>query len=73
MSSPNLQLTLNRQPYSLTPLPAQVVTPCLGEQSCRSKATHRVVSRSDAVRLLCNEHTVTWAREQGWVVTWQVE
>ena len=25
MSSPTLQLTLNRQPYSLTPLPAQVV------------------------------------------------
>lgn len=70
MASPYLQLTLHRPPYSLTPLPHQVVTPCGHEVPCRQLATHRLLTHGGAVTLLCDDHAVNWSRENGWYVTW---
>ena len=70
MSSPYLQLTLHRLPYSLTPLPAHVVSSCSHEGCSRQLATHRLLTQGSAAQLLCDDHAVRWSREQGWYVTW---
>jgi len=70
MSSPYLQLTLHRAPYSLTPLPGHVVSSCSHEDCSGQLATHRLLKQGSAARLLCDDHAVRWSREHGWYVTW---
>lgn len=65
MRSPNLQLTLTDEQFSLTPLPGATASPCTAGPQCQHLATHRLLSRTPAgVMLMCDEHTRQWAAEQ---------
>ena len=71
MSSPNLKLRVSSERFSMTPLPYQVESRCTHGESCRNRATHRLLlPREDAaVHLLCDEHTLEWADGHGLRVT----
>ena len=65
-----LQLTVSGSNFSLTPLPAQVQSRCTGEASCRERATHRLLVRSQAsATLFCDDHVLEWAAQNGYHVT----
>jgi hypothetical protein len=65
MSKRALQLTLVGRTFSLTPLPGYRDSLCTVNE-CRSRATHRVLSRRTvSVELLCDRHTLVWSREHG--------
>jgi len=70
MSIANLQLTVSGSNFSLTPLPAQVQSPCTGGNACRGRATHRLLVRSpSSATLLCDEHVLDWSALNGYHVT----
>jgi len=70
MSIANLQLTVSGSNFSLTPLPAQVQSPCTGGGACRHRASHRLLVRSPAsATLMCDEHVLEWAAQNGYHVT----
>ena len=67
---PHLELTLTGARFSLTPLPMHIQSCCTCLSGCRRMASHRLLSRRTAsVQLLCDEHTLEWARENGYGVT----
>ena len=43
MRSPNLRLTVTREGFSITPLPAQVESRCTFDHSCSQRASHRLL------------------------------
>ena len=66
----NLRLTLSDSNFSLTPLPAQVQSPCTGDRSCRERASHRLIVREPAsTTLFCDEHVLEWAAHNSYTVT----
>ena len=70
MRSPNLALTLSGKRFSITPLPGHIVSSCTADSGCDNSATHRLLSRTiSAVKLLCDSHTLAWARHQGHAIT----
>jgi hypothetical protein len=70
MRRPNLQLTLNEEQFSVTPLPGHLVSRCTFHWSCANVASHRVLHRTPAgVELLCDAHMLDWASDQGINVT----
>jgi hypothetical protein len=70
MASPNLQLTLSDEQFTLTPLPGPTALPCTSDSSCRNLASHRILSRRpDRVELLCDAHTLAWACDHGVNIT----
>jgi hypothetical protein len=70
MSSPNLALTLSGNRFSITPLPGHIVSCCTDDSVCENSATHRLLSRTVcAVKLLCDTHTLDWARQHGHSIT----
>jgi hypothetical protein len=70
MSIANLQLTVSGSNFSLTPLPAQVLSLCTGGGSCRHRASHRLLIRKPAsTTLFCDEHVLEWAAHNGYHVT----
>ena len=73
MRSVNLQLTRITDRFSITPLPPQVDSRCTGDESCRHRATHRLLSWSptspSGVRLLCDAHAIEWAADHGLQIT----
>jgi hypothetical protein len=71
MRAVNLQLTATGDRFSLTPLPPQVVAHCTGAQNCQELASHRLLSSQAAagVELLCNDHALAWAQDQGIRIT----
>jgi hypothetical protein len=70
MSIANLQLTVSGSNFSLTPLPAQVLSLCTGGGSCRHRASHRLLVRKPAsATLFCDEHVLEWAAHNGYHVT----
>jgi hypothetical protein len=73
MRSVNLQLTRITDRFSITPLPPQVDARCTGDESCRNRATHRLLSWSPSapseVKLLCDRHAIEWAADHGLQIT----
>jgi hypothetical protein len=70
MSSPNLSLTLSGRRFSITPLPGHIVSSCTADGACENSATHRLLSRTvSPVKLLCDTHTLDWARQHGHSIT----
>jgi hypothetical protein len=73
MRSVNLQLTRITDRFSMTPLPPQVDARCTGDDSCRNRATHRLLSWSSPaasrVHLLCDAHAIEWAADHGLQIT----
>jgi hypothetical protein len=70
MSSVNLQLTIANGQFSITPLPAQVGSPCTAGHTCRQRATHRLIwSGVSGVELLCDVHAIAWAGDNGLQIT----
>lgn len=71
MRSPGLELKVIGEHFSLTPLPYHVGSPCTFGRGCPNGASHRLVRPRDrhGVLLLCDEHTLEWARENGLNVT----
>jgi hypothetical protein len=70
MGSPHLQLTLTGRHFTLTPLPAHLQSPCTAGEPCGRPASHRLLSRITAdVKLLCDSHTIDWARDHGCNIT----
>jgi hypothetical protein len=71
MPSPNLQLTVARDRFSITPLPAQVESCCTFGEQCRNRASHRLLRSHavDRVTLLCDVHAIAWAHEHGLHIT----
>ena len=70
MRSPNLALTLSGKRFSITPLPAHIVSSCTADSGCANSATHRLLSRTVcAVKLLCDAHTLAWAQQHGHSIT----
>jgi hypothetical protein len=66
MRNPNVQLTLAGRHFTIAPLPHYLHSACTADEPCRNQATHRVLSRRTAdVKLLCDSHTIDWAREEG--------
>ncbi len=66
MSSINLQLTATGRHFSLSPLPGHLYADCTADEPCGARASHRLLLRRTAsVRLLCDTHTVEWARDHG--------
>jgi len=74
MASANLQLTLSEPNFTLTPLSPQTAAHCTHADGCRRLATHRLLSRPEGVSLLCDVHTLDFAREhRSGVTTARVE
>jgi hypothetical protein len=73
MRSVNLQLTRITDRFSITPLPPQVDARCTCEQTCRNRASHRLLSWSPStasgVQLLCDKHAIEWAADHGLQIT----
>ncbi len=73
MRSVNLQLTRITDRFSITPLPPQVDARCTGGETCRNRATHRLLSWSPTaasrVELLCDTHAIEWAADHGLQIT----
>jgi hypothetical protein len=70
MRSTQLQLTLAGRRFSITPLPAHIASSCTADEGCSQPATHRLLSRTlGGVRLLCDAHTIDFARDQGYNIT----
>jgi len=71
--SVNLQLTRITDRFSITPLPPQVDARCTGHETCRNRATHRLLSWSPTtasrVQLLCDSHAIEWAADHGLHIT----
>jgi hypothetical protein len=70
MSSPNLQLSVTRGQFSITPLPAQIDSRCTFD-GCRKRASHRLLSlrQTPNVKLLCDSHAIAWAGDHGLHIT----
>lgn len=70
MRSANLQLTIANEEFSITPLPAQVYSPCTVGHDCHQRASHRLLwSNTQGAELLCDVHAVAWASDHGLRVT----
>ncbi len=70
MRSTQLQLTLTGRRFSITPLPAHIESICTADEGCTHQASHRLLSRAiGGVRLLCDGHTIEFARDQGHNIT----
>jgi hypothetical protein len=73
MRSVNLQLTRITDRFSITPLPPQVEARCTGDETCRNRASHRLLSWSpsaaSSVTLLCDKHAIEWAADHGLQIT----
>ena len=71
MRSPNLRLTVTREGFSITPLPAQVESRCTFDDNCSQRASHRllIAHPSAAVALLCDTHAIAWAQDEGLHIT----
>jgi hypothetical protein len=71
MRSPNLRLTVTRQGFSITPLPAQVESRCTFDRNCSQRASHRllIVQPTAGVALLCDTHAIAWAEDEGLHIT----
>ena len=71
MPSANLQLSVARDRFVITPLPAQVESRCTFSETCRNRASHRLLlSEAFAgVELLCDTHAAAWARNHGLHIT----
>ncbi len=70
MRSPNLQLTLAKHQWSITPLSGHVETRCTFDENCPRRASHRLlVAQAAGAQLLCDDHTVAWALDQGYRIT----
>ena len=56
MRSPNLRLTVTREGFSITPLPAQVESRCTFDHNCSQRASHRllIAQPTAGVALLCD-------------------
>jgi hypothetical protein len=70
MSSPNLQLSVTRGQFVITPLPSQVDSRCTFD-GCQKRATHRLLSqqRTPTVKLFCDGHAISWAGDHGLHIT----
>lgn len=71
MRSPNLRLTVNREGFSITPLPAQVESRCTFDLNCSDRASHRllIAPPKAGVALLCDTHAIAWAQDEGLNIT----
>ena len=71
MRSPNLRLTVTRERYSITPLPAQVESRCTFDENCQQRASHRLLipQPTAAGALLCDTHAIAWAQDEGLRIT----
>jgi len=70
MRSPNLRLTVTREGFSITPLPAQVESRCTFDHGCSQRASHRLlIAQPMGVALLCDLHAIAWAQDEGLQVT----
>ena len=71
MPSTNLQLTLTRERFSITPLPAQIERRCTFSDNCQNRASHRLLLSEGfaGVELLCDTHAAAWARNHGLHIT----
>ena len=70
MASTHLQLRLSTRYFTLTPLPPHVQSPCNADEPCQNTASHRLLSSKPAeVKLLCDSHTIDWARDNGCRIT----
>ena len=66
MSRVTLPLTATGRHFSLSPLPGHRYADCTADEPCGARASHRLLSRlTVTVLLLCDTHTVEWAREHG--------
>jgi len=71
MRSPNLRLTVTREGFSITPLPAQVESRCTFDHNCSQRASHRLLIAQPmaGVALLCDSHAIAWAQDEGLQIT----
>ena len=71
MRSPNLQLTVSGDRFSITPLPPQVESLCTSGERCHRRASHRLlwVDVPAGVELLCDSHALMWAHDHGLLIT----
>jgi hypothetical protein len=71
MPSANLQLTITRDRYSITPLPAQIESRCTFSGTCKNRASHRLLLSEGfaGVELLCDTHAAAWAGNHGLHIT----
>jgi hypothetical protein len=71
MRSPNLRLTVTREGFSITPLPAQVESRCTFDRTCPHRASHRLLIAQPVpgVALLCDMHAIAWAEDEGLHIT----
>jgi hypothetical protein len=71
MRSPNLRLTVTREGFSITPLPAQVESRCTFDHGCSQRASHRllIAQPTAGVALLCDLHAIAWAQDEGLQIT----
>jgi hypothetical protein len=71
MRSPNLRLTVTREGFSITPLPAQVESRCTFDHGCSQRASHRLLINqpTTSVALLCDLHAIAWAQDEGLQIT----
>ena len=71
MRSPNLRLTVTREGFSITPLPAQVESRCTFDHGCSQRASHRRRIGQPTVggALLWDVHAIAWAQDEGLQVT----
>jgi hypothetical protein len=69
MASIYLQLTLTGSLFALKPLPPHVESSCTSDEGCNNPASHRLLLRKSPVKLLCDDHTIEWARDHGCNIT----
>jgi hypothetical protein len=70
MRSTQLHLTLAGRWFSITPLPPHIESSCTDAHGCTGQASHRVLTRAGgSVRLLCDVHTIAYARDEGYRIT----